>query len=346
MVGVGVGSAGEAEHPFADEVRHAGLEVVDWSAMPVVLAFCSAMVYGVGDWFGGRASRRQPSLVVAAVGQAVSLVFVVVVVAVMGTAVPDAATWGWGAFGGVVGALGIAGLYHGFAHGDISVVAPVSAVVGVVLPVVVGLALGERPSPLALVGIGLAVVAVALVSGALGTHQHNTPPRIVALAVGVGACFGLLFVAFDRTDPDSGLWPLVAARLASVPLLVVLIAVTRSRVVARPRVADHRRSGRRVRHGGERVVPGGGEGGDAVDRVGDRLDVPGEHGGARVRHRQGEARQVAGSWPGRRGACSRAGEPQPPVTGPDPSTTSWLSRAAAAKIPLLIRLGSLLRRAT
>ena len=227
----GVGSAGEAEHPFADEVRPDGPRLVDWSAMPVLLAFCSAVVYGVGDWFGGRASRRQPSMVVAAVGQAVSLVLVVVAVVVMGPARPDSATWAWGAFGGIVGALGIAGLYHGFAHGDISVVAPVSAVVGVVLPVVVGLALGERPSPLAFVGIGLAVVAVALVSGALGTHKHNTPPRIVALAVGVGACFGLLFVAFDRTDPDSGLWPLVAARLASVPLLVVLIAMTRSRVV-------------------------------------------------------------------------------------------------------------------
>jgi drug/metabolite transporter (DMT)-like permease len=226
----GWGESGQAK-PRHPNIAVGPPELVDWSAMPVLLAFCSAVVYGVGDWFGGRASRRQPSMVVAVVGQAVSLVLVVVAVVVMGTATPDSATWAWGAFGGIVGALGIAGLYHGFAHGDISVVAPVSAVVGVVLPVVVGLALGERPSTLAFVGIGLAVVAVALVSGALGTHQHNTPPRIVALAVGVGACFGLLFVAFDRTDPDSGLWPLVAARLASVPLLVVLIAMTRSRVV-------------------------------------------------------------------------------------------------------------------
>ena len=207
------------------------LVALDWSAVPVVLALCSAVVYGVGDWLGGRASRVQHSLVVAAVGQAISLVLVVVAVAVMGTPVPGAATWWWGAVGGVFGALGIAGLYHGFAHGDITVVAPVSAVVGAVLPVVVGLASGERPSPLALVGIVVAAAAIALGSGALGTHQHNTPPRIVALAVGVGACFGLLFVALDRTDADSGMWPLVAARLASVPLLVGLVLVTGERVV-------------------------------------------------------------------------------------------------------------------
>ena len=96
---------------------------------------------------------------------------------------------------------------------------------------VVGLGLGERPSALALVGIVIAVTAVALVSGAIGTHQHSTPPRIVALAVGVGACFGLLFVALDRTDPDSGMWPLVIARLASVPMLLGLAGLTGARPV-------------------------------------------------------------------------------------------------------------------
>lgn len=197
--------------------------------MPVLLALGSALVYGVGDYFGGRASRHQASIVVAALGQMISLVLVLCAVFVMGTPVPSASTWAWSVFAGVIGALGIAGLYHGFAHGEISVVAPTSAVVGAVVPVVVGLVIGERPSGLALIGIAIAVTAVALVSGAIGTHQHNTPPRIVVLAVGVGACFGLLFVALDQADSDSGVWPLVIARFASVPMLIGLAALTRSR---------------------------------------------------------------------------------------------------------------------
>lgn len=200
--------------------------------MPVLLALASALVYGVGDYLGGRSSRVQPSVVVAATGQVVSFALVAIVVAVMGTPMPGAGTWWWMSFGGVVGALGIAGLYHGFAHGDVAVVAPTSAVVGATLPVVVALASGERPSWLALVGIAVAVSAVALVSGALGTHQHDTPPRIVALAVGVGACFGLLFVAFDHADPQSGLWPLVIARIASVPLLLGVALIGRVRPVS------------------------------------------------------------------------------------------------------------------
>jgi len=198
--------------------------------MPILLALCSALVYGVGDYCGGRASRVQASLAVAAVGQMVSLALVGIAVIVMGTSMPGAATWGWSAAGGVIGALGIVGLYHGFAHGDISVVAPTSAVVGAVVPVAVGLSMGERPSVLALIGIVIAVTAVALVSGAIGTHQHNTPPRIVALAVAVGGCFGMLFVCLERTDHDSGMWPLVIARFASVPMLFVVSGVARVRV--------------------------------------------------------------------------------------------------------------------
>ena len=199
--------------------------------MSILMALLSAAVYGVGDWLGGRASRVQKSLVVAALGQTVSLVMVSAVVLVAGTSVPGAATWWWAAGGGIVGSLGVVGLYHGFAHGDVSVVAPVSAVVGAAVPVAVGLASGERPGVFAIVGIVVAVSAVALVSGALGTHQHNTPRRIVVLSVFVGACFGSLFVALERTDTHSGMWPLVIARFASVPFLLIVSGVVRARPV-------------------------------------------------------------------------------------------------------------------
>lgn len=199
--------------------------------MPVLLALASAIVYGVGDWCGGRASRRQPSVIVAVTGQIISLVLVGAAVIAMGTPAPGASTWWWSLFGGIVGALGIAGLYHGFAHGEASVVAPTSAVVGASVPVIVALATGERPTAVAMVGIVVAVGAVALVSGALGTHQHNTPRSIVVLSVLVGVCFGLLFVALDRADSDSGMWPLVIARLASVPMLLVLALALGARPV-------------------------------------------------------------------------------------------------------------------
>lgn len=198
--------------------------------MAVLLGFASALVYGVGDWCGGRAARRQLSIVVALVGQSISLVLVLAVTLGSGIAAPDAATWWWSLGGGMVGALGIAGLYHGLANGEVSVVAPVTAVVGALVPVVAGLAQGERPSAVALIGITVAVVAIALVSGAFGRRERSTPVPILVLSLAVGGCFGLLFVALDRTDPDSGTWPLLIARIGSVPLLAIIIGVTRPKV--------------------------------------------------------------------------------------------------------------------
>ena len=55
--------------------------------MPVLLALGSALVYGVGDYFGGRASRHQASVIVAALGQMVSLVLVFAAVTVNGAKV-------------------------------------------------------------------------------------------------------------------------------------------------------------------------------------------------------------------------------------------------------------------
>lgn len=202
----------------------------------VVLALCCAAVYGVGDWCGGRSSRTQPALVVAAAGQTVSLVLIGFTVLVMGRSVPSAHDWAWSGIGGIVGALGIATLYHGLANGDVSVVAPVSAVVGASLPVLVGLVQGERPGVVRLTGVVLGVAAIALVSGALGGHQHNTSPRIIGYAVCSGTCFGLLFVAFQHTSSASGMWPLFIARLASVPALALVVGIGRVRAI------PHRRS--------------------------------------------------------------------------------------------------------
>jgi drug/metabolite transporter (DMT)-like permease len=198
--------------------------------VPIVLALSSAVLYGVADFFGGRASRYHPSVVVTLVGQTVSLFAVLVTLASMGTAVPGGATFAYGALGGVAGAIGIACLYYSFANGSMTVVAPISAVVGAAVPAAFGLATGDRPSPLAIVGMAVAIVAVALVSGAIGEHERPTPRSSMAIAAAAGALFGVLFIAFDRTDPDSGLWPLAAARLASVPFLVVLVLVLRQKV--------------------------------------------------------------------------------------------------------------------
>jgi drug/metabolite transporter (DMT)-like permease len=110
-----------------------------------------------------------------------------------------------------------------------TVVGPLTAVVSAVLPVVVGFALGERPSLVAVAGIVLALVGIVLVTGAIGTPHVPTAPRIVAFTVIGGAGFGFMYVCLDQTSDESGMWPLVAARVVSIGVAALVVVGRRGR---------------------------------------------------------------------------------------------------------------------
>ncbi len=195
--------------------------------MAILLAALCAVTYGLADYSGGRASRSVASAVVTLVGQATSFVLVVVGVLVIGTPIASAHDLWWGAAGGIAGGFALIAFYRALSRGTMTVVAPTTAVVSAVLPVIVGLSLGERPSGPAIVGIIVACLAVALVSGAVGSRHQETSISTVMLAAAAGSGFGFIFIAFARTADDSGLWPLVAARAASIPVVALVVAVSR-----------------------------------------------------------------------------------------------------------------------
>jgi len=135
--------------------------------------------------------------------------------------------WELGATAGLlnVGALGC--LYRGLAIGQIGQVAPVAAVVGAVVPITWGLATGERPSTLALVGVGLAVVAGALVSSEREERQGSLFGQGLLLALAAGVGFGVSFILFSSTPHSSGFWPVLFARLAAAAGVWAVVLVLR-----------------------------------------------------------------------------------------------------------------------
>ena len=157
--------------------------------------------------------------------QGVGLIGMFVVALIIGGS-PSAADLGYGALGGLAGAAGVAMLYRGLASGAMSLVAPVTGVVAVVVPVAVGVGGGERPALLQYLGIVLAVTAVALLSAG-GSKAGRIGRDTLLLAIGAGIGFGLFYVALARTSTDANLWPLVTARAASVLILVAASAVAR-----------------------------------------------------------------------------------------------------------------------
>jgi len=202
-----------------------------------MLAVVTAITYGVADWCGGHAARRMDALVVTVVGQTVSLGLVAVAVGLLGDELGGV---GWGALGGIAGLLGLVCFYSALAGGSMTVVAPVTAIVSLTVPVVVGVALGDRPRPVAWLGMLTAVIAVALVGGVVGAVHTPVNRRELVLAAAGGVGFGLIFVALAQAPDDSGMWPLLGARVASVALAGVGLLAAGRRDPLRFRVAGGR----------------------------------------------------------------------------------------------------------
>jgi drug/metabolite transporter (DMT)-like permease len=211
---------------------HPDLEV----GVAVVLALCSAVVYGASDFLGGLASRRAAVFGVVALSQLVGLAALLALLPWLGGPV-TLADLAWGASAGVLGSTGLVVFFRALAHGVMSVIAPVTAVTAAAVPVLVGLLSGNRIGPWAAAGILLALLAVVLVSaeGGLASLRAARPATLTAPLL-AGMAFGFFFVLLDRTSADAGLTPLVAARLASV-VLVVVVALASRQPLRVPRAA-------------------------------------------------------------------------------------------------------------
>ena len=137
----------------------------------------------------------------------------------------------WGGLCGISQAFGIWWFYAALGSGPISVVSPLTAILVAGIPVGVGLALGERPSAIAGVGVLLAFIAVVLVSRE-ATDEDTTPHKFTAsvawLTVGSGVAFGLNFVLIHQAPVEAKLWPLVFARLSATVLVVVIAALSKN----------------------------------------------------------------------------------------------------------------------
>ncbi|PUA79689.1 DMT family transporter [Nocardioides currus] len=192
--------------------------------MGVVLALAAALAYGLSDFVGGLASRRTSAWPVAFMC-AVGALGCSVVVALVTDGDPTGSDLAWGALAGIGSGLGGAFLYRGLAAGRMGVVAPVSAVGAAVLPVVVGVATGERPELLVWLGIAAAVPGIWLVSREPGGDGSLAAGLVDGVLAGLG--FGLLFAAIGQVPDGAGYWPLALAQVAALAAVVATAVVLR-----------------------------------------------------------------------------------------------------------------------
>jgi drug/metabolite transporter (DMT)-like permease len=188
----------------------------------VLVGLLVAASFGSGDFLGGLASRRAGTITVLALAQVAAVVVAAVVAIAVGGPITESALL-LGAGAGALGIVALGCLYQGLAIGQIGEVAPVAAVVGAVIPVGWGLAIGEHPGGVALCGGLIAVVAAGLIT--LEREERKGPrvgrARLLALAAGLG--FGTSFILFAEASHHSGFWPVLTARLAGVLVVGIVI---------------------------------------------------------------------------------------------------------------------------
>jgi drug/metabolite transporter (DMT)-like permease len=222
--------------------------------MVTVFALAAALCYGSADFLGGVATRRAPVLSVLGVSASAGAA-IVLAAALLAGGTPRAAGVGWGMCAGAAGGVGLMFFYAGLAAGPMSVVAPLSSLVSLVLPVGVALAAGERPGPLVYVGALVCLGAIVLVSSGGGNQAGNPlrgspgqpgrseaastgtarrrlrPGRGIWYGIASGAAFGMFFV-FIRNGGESGaLWPVAVSRVTGLAVVLAAAAAMRARPV-------------------------------------------------------------------------------------------------------------------
>lgn len=188
-----------------------------------LLATATALMFGGADFLGGFASKRDSAISVTATSHMLGLAVFTVAALFVGAGAVGSPDLAWGGVAGVSGGIGVAALYAALARGRMSVVAPITAALAGAIPATVDLARGTPLGATTGAGIVLALAAVIVVSAAPNaddgvlTHVSAIP---LALLSGFGFAGSLLSLA--NTSAQSGLWPLVGARVASVLMLGVL----------------------------------------------------------------------------------------------------------------------------
>ncbi len=188
--------------------------------MAALLALMSSLMWGAADFLGGTASRQRAAWQVVVWSQTIA--GLVLVAAVLGSgayrAVPFGPWFWWALLAGALGSAGLLTFYAALAQGTMGVVSPIAAM-GVLIPLIVGLASGERLAAVQIAGIAAAVVGIVLASGP--ELSAKAPWRPVVLAALAAVFFGTALLGIAQGSKTSVLMTMLVMRSFSVTMFVI-----------------------------------------------------------------------------------------------------------------------------
>ncbi|TQO21059.1 putative membrane protein [Rhodoglobus vestalii] len=194
--------------------------------LSVVLALAGSLFYGVSDFFGGVSTRRLrvvPATTIIHVFATLALLIALPFVVVRW----ESGAITWGAVAGVSAIVGLLTFYAALADGPMSLVAPLIAVVGAVVPVAFAVISGERLPVQAWIAIALALISALLVSVTRTDAAVRVRPRTVVVGLVSGISLGTALIALDQAPESAGLATAVVEILVGLGAMLILLALTR-----------------------------------------------------------------------------------------------------------------------
>jgi drug/metabolite transporter (DMT)-like permease len=197
--------------------------------LALAISLASAASWGISDFLGGQQTRRIPVLGVLAISQPAGLLLIVVLIPMIGADPVSADKLAIAALAGAASLGGLAAFYSAMAMGTVSVVAPIAAL-GVMVPVVVGLARGDSPAAIQLAGLAPAIAGVVILSYEEQPEHAETARAArlsIVLAIIAGLGFGIFFTGLDAAAADRPGWSILAVRIGGVATVLVALLIAR-----------------------------------------------------------------------------------------------------------------------
>jgi drug/metabolite transporter (DMT)-like permease len=199
--------------------------------MSQFLALVSAALFGVADFTGGLASRTISAWRVTAWSQLLGIPVLMVALATISESNFTAHDLLFGIVAMAFGLVGISLLYMALAAGTMSIVSPIVGVVSASIPVLWGLSTGETLGAYQWIGIIAGLISIVLIAGHSSHERH--PTKIILQALAAAVAFAVFFIAMGQTSQESGLWPLAAGRLVTIPIAFGVAAITATASIPR-----------------------------------------------------------------------------------------------------------------
>jgi drug/metabolite transporter (DMT)-like permease len=196
--------------------------------LAVFLSLLAGLSIGTGDFLAGTQARRTSLWAVIVLSQITGFAMTSAIVLFRGAAFPPTAGLVPALLAGITAVIGIATSYGALSISVMSIVGPIQAT-GVAIPVLWGLAQGERPSVLQAAGIAVAFVGVVLAARQKSAGEHHEAPSRKAIIISLAAALaiGLNYVCYAYAAKYDPYWGIFIARATSIGIFLLTFVIVR-----------------------------------------------------------------------------------------------------------------------